>query len=166
MVGRLGIPVKDAIKSYIKLSEVFSDRKIIGTTTFKTSKLQEILKEIVRDATGNENTRMMDLSAGGSKSRTMVFAMSQHNLNAGIPRIFRSYQGISNQMPDCTIWGALCASTAYPELFKPIDIGEAYLKESFVDGGLGCSNPTAHVLAETKALFPGRRVSTVICIGA
>ncbi|KAG8684295.1 hypothetical protein FRC08_013772, partial [Ceratobasidium sp. 394] len=41
MVGRLGIPVKDAIEHYIKLSEVFSDRKLIETTTFKSSKLQE-----------------------------------------------------------------------------------------------------------------------------
>ncbi|KAG8702980.1 hypothetical protein FRC08_003134 [Ceratobasidium sp. 394] len=109
---------------------------------------------------------MMDTSADGGRNRTMVFAMSQHNLNAGIPRIFRSYQGISNQMPDCTIWEVLCASTAHPELFKPIDIGEMFLKESFVDGGLGCSNPTAHVLVEAKALFPGRHVSTVVCIGA
>ncbi|KAG8744214.1 hypothetical protein FRC10_010576 [Ceratobasidium sp. 414] len=164
--GALGIPVKDAIDHYVKLVEVFSDRKRIGATAFKASKLQEVLKGIVRDAAGDEDVRMMDTSAGGEWCKTMVFAMSRHNINAGIPRIFRSYQGIVNQMPDCAIWEALCASTAHPELFKPIDIGEAHMKESFVDGGLGCTNPTAHVLVEAKALFPGRHVSTVICIGA
>ncbi|KAG9078088.1 hypothetical protein FS749_009953 [Ceratobasidium sp. UAMH 11750] len=166
MVGRLGIPVKDAIDHYVKLAAVFSDRKLIGTATFKASKLQEVLKGIIRDAVGDENVRMMDTSVDGERCRTMVFAMSRHNMNAGIPRIFRSYQVVANQMPDCAIWEALHASMAHPELFKPIDIGEAHLKESFVDGGLGCTNPTTHVLAEAKALFPGRHVSTVVCIGA
>ncbi|KAG9075385.1 hypothetical protein FS749_012961, partial [Ceratobasidium sp. UAMH 11750] len=166
MVGRLGIPVKDAINYYVKLAEVFLDRKRGRATAFKASKLQEVLKRIMRVAVGDENARMMDTSADGEQCRTMVFAMSRHNLNAGIPRIFRSYQVVANRMPDCAIWEALHASMAHPELFKPIDIGEAHLKESFVDGGLGCTNPTAHVLTEAKALFPGRHVSTVVCIGA
>jgi predicted acylesterase/phospholipase RssA len=96
----------------------------------------------------------------------MVFAMSRYNMNAGIPCIFRSYQGTANQMPDCAIWEVLCATMAHPELFKSIDIGEPPMRESFVDGGMGCSNPIAHALAEAKTLFPDRHVASVMSIGA
>lgn len=92
--------------------------------------------------------------------------MSKHNLSAGLPRAFRSYQASANQMPDCAIWEALCATTAHPDLFKSIDIGATPLKESFVDGGLGCSNPLPHILAEVKLTYPGRHVGCIISIGA
>jgi hypothetical protein len=87
-------------------------------------------------------------------------------MNLGLPRAFRSYEAPANQMPDCTIWEALCASTAHPDLFKSIDIGEGSIKESFVDGGLGCSNPLAHILSEVKLVYPGRHVGCIVSIGS
>jgi predicted acylesterase/phospholipase RssA len=95
----------------------------------------------------------------------MVFAMSKHNMNAGIPSIFRSYQVADNRLSGCTIWEVLCASMAHPELFKSIEIGKPPTSEWFVDGSLGCNNPIAHVLAEAKSLFPDRHVSSVTSIG-
>ncbi|QRW09969.1 kinesin light chain [Ceratobasidium sp. AG-Ba] len=165
MVGRLGMSIQRAIECYVKLAEVFSERKRIGTTTYKTTKLQVALKGMVRDVTGDENTRMMDTEES-DECRTMVFAMSAHNMNAGLPCIFRSYQGVSNQMPDSPIWKVLSATMAQPEMFKSVDIGPDYLRQSFVDGGLGCNNPTAHVLAEVKAIMPSRDLSSVVCIGS
>lgn len=96
----------------------------------------------------------------------MVFAMSKHNMNAKVPTIFRSYQAPVNQAPDCAIWEALCATTAHPELFKSVEIGEPNMRESFVDGGLGCNNPIRHVLSEVKRLYPNRRVASILSIGA
>lgn len=92
--------------------------------------------------------------------------MSKHNMNAGLPTAFRSYQAPNNQMPDCSIWEALCATTAHPDLFKSIDIGDGAVKESFIDGGLGCSNPLAHILAEVKLMYPNRHIGCVVSIGA
>ncbi|QRV92256.1 kinesin light chain [Ceratobasidium sp. AG-Ba] len=166
MVGRLGISIQQAIEYYIKLADVFAERKLFGTTSFKTTKLQDALKSIVRDVTGDENTRMMDSTENAAKCRTMVFAMSADNLNATLPCTFRSYQGVSNQMPDCPVWQVLSATMAHPEMFKPTDIGLGHLRLSFVDGGLGCNNPTAHVLAEVKAILPSRDMSSLVCIGA
>jgi predicted acylesterase/phospholipase RssA len=97
---------------------------------------------------------------------SMVFAMSKHNMNAGIPSIFRSYRGVANQMPDCAIWEALSASMAHPELFKSVEIGDPPMRESFVDGGMGCNNPIAHALAEAKTLFADQHVASVMSIGA
>ncbi|QRV92253.1 kinesin light chain [Ceratobasidium sp. AG-Ba] len=166
MVGRLGVSVQQAIKQYVKLADVFAERKLFGTTSFKTTKLQDTLKSIVREVTGDENTRMMDSTEDASQCRTMVFAMSAHNLNANLPCIFRSYQGVSNQMPDCPIWQVLSATMAHPEMFKPTEIGPNHLRLSFLDGGLGCNNPTAHVLTEVKAVLPRRDMSSLVCIGA
>ncbi|QRW06357.1 kinesin light chain [Ceratobasidium sp. AG-Ba] len=166
MVGRLGMSIQQAIEHYVTLADVFAERKLIGTTAFKTTKLQDALKSIVRDVTGDENTRMMDSTENADRCRTMVFAMSAHNLNATLPCIFRSYQGVSNQMPDCPIWQVLSATMAHPEMFKPAQIGPEHLRLSFVDGGLGCNNPTAHVLAEVKAILPSRDMSSLVCIGA
>jgi hypothetical protein len=92
--------------------------------------------------------------------------MSKHNMNAGIPVVFRSYRGPANQGPDCMIWQALCATMAHPDLFKSFPIGDPPLQELFVDAGLGCNNPLAHVLSEVKAMYPKRHVASVISIGA
>ncbi|QRV95706.1 kinesin light chain [Ceratobasidium sp. AG-Ba] len=165
LVGRLGLPVKQAMTEYAKMAEVFSEQKLIGTTTYSTTKLQKTIKSIVKYATGDENTGMMDDSAQGNKCQVMVFAMSKHNMNASVPVVFRSYEGCANQMLDCPIWQVLSATMAYPGMFKPVEIGPDHLSQTFIDGGLGCNNPTAHVLAEAKSIMPGRYVSSVTCIG-
>jgi hypothetical protein len=95
----------------------------------------------------------------------MVFAMSKDNMNAGIPTIFRSYQAPANQMNDCTIWETLRATTAHPDMFKSIEIGDRNLRESFVASAMGCANPIEHVLAEAKLVYPNRRVACIVSIG-
>jgi hypothetical protein len=95
----------------------------------------------------------------------MVFAMSKDNMNTGIPTIFRSYQAPANQIADCAIWEALRATTAHPEMFKSIDIGEPGRRESFVASAMGCANPIEHVLAEAKLVYPNRRVACIVSIG-
>jgi predicted acylesterase/phospholipase RssA len=96
----------------------------------------------------------------------MVFAMSKHNMNAGIPTIFRSYRARANQTLDCTIWEALCASTAHPGHFKSIEIGDPLMRESFVAGAMGCNNPIVHALEEIKSVCPDQHVACIVSIGA
>ncbi|KAG9089644.1 hypothetical protein FS749_001177 [Ceratobasidium sp. UAMH 11750] len=168
MVGRLRVPVEQAIPYYQRLSEVFPKKRPIAGDLgrFRMRKLQEIIKGIVREVTGDENTKMVDTRPDASECRTMVFAMSQHNLNATRPCVFRSYEVVANRMADCAIWEAACASMAHPEAFKSIDIQDGPLCQTFVGGALGCSNPIEHVLAEAKSLFPDRHVSSITSIGA
>ena len=96
----------------------------------------------------------------------IIFAMSKHNISAALPSMFRSYRVVANRRPDCTILDALCATMAHPNLFKDIEIKEGALRQSFISGDLGCSNPMAHVLAEVKRVYPGRHVSCILSIGA
>ncbi|KAG8683793.1 hypothetical protein FRC08_014074, partial [Ceratobasidium sp. 394] len=92
LVGRLGMTTEQATEALARLSrEVFSDGKVFGPTAFKASKMEKTLKDIVREKTGNENEPMLDQRVSSRKCNTMVFAMSKHNMNSGIPTIFRSY---------------------------------------------------------------------------
>ncbi|QRV88528.1 patatin-like phospholipase protein [Ceratobasidium sp. AG-Ba] len=168
LVGRLRVPVRQAIKYYQRLADVFSKKRPIGGDegAFKINKLATVMKAIVRDATGDEDTAMLDTRIDASRSKTMVFAMSKHNVNAAVPAIFRSYQGAKNQLDDCAIWEAVCASMAHPELFRSFDVGRGPLRQSYVGGTLGCGNPIEHVLVEAKALFPDRYLSSIVSIGA
>ncbi|KAG8722600.1 hypothetical protein FRC09_005999 [Ceratobasidium sp. 395] len=192
MLVLLGLDIDQAIAAYSKLVEsVFSENKLVsmsGSGTFKASKLEEELKKMVQEATGDENTMMMEtqhneddckvyvvpliaryalkIHAEAPRCR-MVFAMSKHNMNGSTPRIFRSYQGPSNQMPNCPIWQVLRATMAHPELFKSFEIGDrSMITESLVGGDVACSNPTPHVLAEFGALYPELCVASIVCIGA
>ncbi|KAG9088863.1 hypothetical protein FRC06_001810 [Ceratobasidium sp. 370] len=166
MVGRLGMTTGQAMLSLARLAnEVFSDKKTIGEGTFKASKMERALKDIIREATGNENEPMLDERASSGGCKTMVFAMSKHNMNAGIPTIFRSYRARANQGPNTAIWEALRAATAHPEMFKSMEIEDRGIRGSFVDAAMGCSNPIEHVLAEAKHLYPSRRVACILSIG-
>ncbi|KAG8792030.1 hypothetical protein FRC12_007463 [Ceratobasidium sp. 428] len=166
LVGRLGMTTEQAVATFARLSnEVFSDEKLIGTPVFKASKLQKTLKDIVRERTGNEDEQMLKEDTSSKKCRVMVFTMSKHNMNSGTPTIIRSYPTSVNPGPDCTIWQALRAATAHPEMFKPMEIAEQGIPGSFVDAAMGCGNPIEHVLAEAKRMYPNRRVATIVSIG-
>ncbi|KEP45608.1 kinesin light chain, partial [Rhizoctonia solani 123E] len=166
MIGRLRMSVSKATEEYAKLMKsVFSDKKALrGSGTYKGTKLQQALQSMIEEATGNKN-EMMRLS-GADGCKTMVFAMSKHNMNAALPVIFRSYKATTNPGPSCTIWEALYATMAHPDLFKSIEIGDSAVRQSFVGGELGCGNPISHVLAEVKRIYPGRYVSCILSLGA
>ncbi|KAG9097414.1 hypothetical protein FRC06_007578 [Ceratobasidium sp. 370] len=70
MLGRLRMPIEVAIDLYQRISEVFSGSKHIGTTAFSTIKLIAALKDIVRQATGDEDTRMVDTQPDAEECRT------------------------------------------------------------------------------------------------
>ena len=55
------MPIEKAIVEYAKLvKEVFKEKKRTGTTMYKATKLQEALKTMVREATGDEGEMMKD----------------------------------------------------------------------------------------------------------
>ncbi|EUC61085.1 kinesin light chain, partial [Rhizoctonia solani AG-3 Rhs1AP] len=166
MLGRLRMPIDKAILEYAKLvKDVFRETKIIGPTMYKGTKLQDALKAMVREATGNEEETVNEDTEHIS-CKTAIFAMSRHNLNAGLPVLFRSYAVATNPGPRSTIWQALYATMAHPDLFKGIEIVDSSVSQSFVGGELGCSNPIAHVLSEVKRVYPDRQVACIISIGA
>ncbi|CAE6432310.1 unnamed protein product, partial [Rhizoctonia solani] len=166
MLGRLQMPIDKAISEYVKFVEdAFREKKRSGPTMYKRTKLQEALKALVRETTGNE-AEMMRKGQAVNECKTVVFAMARHNLNAGLPVMFRSYAVPTNPGPECTISNALYATMAHPDLFKSIDIVHSGVSQSYVSGEIGCSNPLTHVLTEIKRVYPDRHVACIVSIGA
>ncbi|KAG9079377.1 hypothetical protein FS749_008570, partial [Ceratobasidium sp. UAMH 11750] len=169
MLGRLRMSVDQAIACYTILSErIFSETKHVWQDgRFKTSSLERVIKQIVHDNTEScdEDARMLDVRPDGTACRVFVCAMSAENMTARMPCRFRTYNGYQNQMPNCKIWEAARATSAAPTFFKQIAIEDMGTTTTFVDGGVGCNNPTAQILAEAKLVFPDRYISCVISIG-
>lgn len=71
LVGRLGMTTEKVVETFTRLSkEVFSDARMIGTPTFKASKMEKTLKDIVREKTGNEDELMVEESTDLKKCKT------------------------------------------------------------------------------------------------
>ncbi|QRW08184.1 kinesin light chain [Ceratobasidium sp. AG-Ba] len=166
LTGRLGMKTEEAMTCFAKLSsEVFSDKNLVGKPAFKALKMEKALKDILCSQTGQVDEPMLDMRITSKKPKTMVFAMSKYSPSGSVPTIFRSYQS-DNPGPNCTIWQALRAATAHPEMFKAMEIEDASgIRESFVDAAMGCSNPIEHVLKEAKRLYPNRQLASIISIG-
>lgn len=73
MLGRLRMSVDNAIEHYDVLAKkVFSDgKKYIGYGKFKATALENFIKGIVKDETGNPDSKMIDPSSDG-QCRTFV----------------------------------------------------------------------------------------------
>jgi predicted acylesterase/phospholipase RssA len=83
-------------------------------------------------------------------------------MNANVPVLFRTYQS-REPHSNCTIWEAARATSAAPTFFERIEIGR---KQPFIDGGLGCNNPSQLVLNEAKAQFgTTRHIGCLVSIG-
>ncbi|KAI0269331.1 acyl transferase/acyl hydrolase/lysophospholipase [Gloeopeniophorella convolvens] len=165
MLGRMRMSVDEAIVCYGGLSEkVFSDVKHgLHEGKFKASKLEEAIKKIVKQMTGDAESMMLDPNPAACK--TFVCAMDAHNMNAGIPVLFRTYQPPKESPIPCTIWEAGRATSAAPTFFKRIEIGAENMKQPYIDGGMGRNNPAKVMLEEAELVFPGRRVGCIVSIG-
>ncbi|KAH7333799.1 hypothetical protein B0J17DRAFT_674129 [Rhizoctonia solani] len=174
LLGRLHMSIDDAIASYIHLMKtVFSERKCTikrDTGKFKSTVLEKELKEMILRAVGNENERMVEeVQADGEvQCKVVVYAMSAYNLTSSFPVTFRSYSSSIAAPTTCTIWEALRATTSHPQLFKSVevDVEGTGLREIFVHGGLGCSNPTPRLLEEARKEYSTRVVSSIVSIGS
>lgn len=82
-------------------------------------------------------------------------------------RLLRSYPGYSSaDYPNVTIWEAARATSAAPTFFKSLKMGPPGIQEEFIDGGMGCNNPTTQLLQEAGRVFgANRRVACVVSIG-
>lgn len=66
MLGRLRMDVDTAIKHYDELAKVvFSDLKILGDGKFKESKLEGSIKSVVKSATGDEESPLLEGDEAG-----------------------------------------------------------------------------------------------------
>ncbi|KAJ7667317.1 acyl transferase/acyl hydrolase/lysophospholipase [Mycena rosella] len=154
MLGRRQMSIADVLSVYETLRP---QSKWGRGELFKASKFEKILQEIF----GQD--MMKDVHADACK--TFVCAQNEMNLNAGIPELFRSYNTPEEPASDCMIWEAARATTAMPDLFKPVEINLSGRKQRYSGGCLGHNNPTSLVLAEARTLYSSNALVLVASIG-
>ncbi|KAJ7601347.1 acyl transferase/acyl hydrolase/lysophospholipase [Mycena rosella] len=155
MLGRLRMSIADVLSLYEKLRP---QTKRGGGELFKASKFEDVLRDIFREE------MMEDVRADACK--TFVCARNEMNLNAGIPELFRSYATREDPVSSCMIWEAARATTATPDLFKPVEIDVGGRKQRYCGGCLDHNNPTSLVLVEAQGLHESRPVVLVVSIGS
>ncbi|KDQ50113.1 hypothetical protein JAAARDRAFT_142522, partial [Jaapia argillacea MUCL 33604] len=167
MLGPLRMSVRDAITTYGQMSEeVFSEKKWKGKdSTFKASKLEDFIKRIAATKLGNPDARMLELG-NDDCCKMFICAMPAHSINSAIPRLFCTYQVPKGSTFNCMVWEAARATSAAPNIFKPITIGDSFMQELFIGGSTGCNNPIRQVLQEADLIFPSKHVACVLSIGA
>ncbi|KAG6884962.1 hypothetical protein C0993_007003 [Termitomyces sp. T159_Od127] len=163
MLGRLRMPIELAIENYVLFSrEVFSNvKKWSRGEKLKATVLESGIRGIVQSTGFLEDIMMQE---DDPLCKSFVVALPSANLT---PRIFRTYQVEANQGYDCTVVQAACATTAVPNLFKPVSITSGGISETFVGASFGYSNPTKFVLEEAGLAFGlSQPVACLVSIGA
>jgi len=167
MLGRLRMGVQDAINCYLKLcKEVFESSAFNqtihflpgGLSVFSASKLELILRDIIREKTASPN--MLD-PLGSEGCKTFVVASELGNRTG--PVLLRTYnKGKSDLNPIiCNIWEAARATSAAPYFFAPIIIDN----KKYIDGGLGFCNPSHVILEEAYKVWGDRQIGCLVSIG-
>ena len=73
MLGRLRMSVDDAIKCYEDLSQkIFSDMKWLGDGKYKATRLQNVVKDIVKEKVGDPEAPLFDDGTRGRVCKTCV----------------------------------------------------------------------------------------------
>ena len=73
MLGRLRMSVDDAIKCYENLSKkIFSDMKWVGDGKYKATRLQNAIKDIVKEKVGDTEAPLFDDGSRGRVCKTCV----------------------------------------------------------------------------------------------
>lgn len=73
MLGRLRMPIEDAIEAYAKLSEgIFSQKKYFGDGQYSATRLEAAMTEIVERHTGDTGPGILDPRTGDNLCRTYV----------------------------------------------------------------------------------------------
>ncbi|KAI4194978.1 MAG: hypothetical protein LQ350_007464 [Teloschistes chrysophthalmus] len=113
---------------------------------FDPQALEKAIKTIVEQRIGDQDALLQD-PAG---CNTFVCAYESKALG-GSPMLLRTYPTGSAPV-SCTIWEAARATSAAPTFFPPIRFG-SQMGGDFIDGGVGCNNPTKVLVKEAKFYY-------------
>ena len=115
MLGRLGMSVENAIRCYGTLSgTVFSDvKQPWGDGRFKASQLEKVIKEIVKEQTGQENERMMGTSPHDRGCKTWAVYHHSSSYKAERIQLCPCHFGTEHDRPNPSLLPHLSGPKAY-----------------------------------------------------
>ncbi|KFY22519.1 hypothetical protein V493_06531 [Pseudogymnoascus sp. VKM F-4281 (FW-2241)] len=168
MLGRLRMTISECIEAYMELSKaIFTPKRswsspirgveyLNGDGKFDSLFLEKEIKNQIRKSKLGEGDDQILLQDPGSPCKVCVFALRESNSKLAI---FRSYDYLyagQTLFWACKVWEACRATSAAPTFFDPVQLGP--FKQSFIDGGLGYSNPIFKVYDEAQNIWPDRTI--------
>lgn len=160
----------DALKAYDQFAgRIFSEKnrkKNPGqrwTQMYKATELRNTIQQLVAEQIDEE--LMRDSRKLEERGRSFVCSkpVGEHRRTVR----FRSYDIDNDLYKHLKIWEAARATTAAPMYFKPMTItNDVAETEDFVDGAIGCNNPTEILLEEADLLYgKQRKLGCVVSLG-
>jgi predicted acylesterase/phospholipase RssA len=73
---------------------------------------------------------------------------------------------MKDQGINCPIWQAARATLALPDLFPPIEISQADVKQVYIGGAIGSSNPSNELIREFELQWKDEKIASLISMGA
>ncbi|KAH8797145.1 hypothetical protein DL96DRAFT_1825393 [Flagelloscypha sp. PMI_526] len=169
MLGHFGIGVTDAIHEYRKILEAVHQHPDAASWSKdeRSQKFEDVLKAFVASKTCSNNGNQPLANPKDENPRCKVFVTAMHALNLQHPIFLRSYRSrIDADPPKCTVVEAIRATTAMPDLFRPVTLGPPHRQiDYFSPACHGFNNPIDQVRQEAKAAFPGSAISCIISLG-
>ena len=150
-----------------KFPTIFADRLTWGLRFAPTpeqcsSSLKEAVEELISIAGLPDEESFYP---EGTEGACRIFVTTMHTNNLRMPVRLRSYDSRMNSaMRCCKIWEAARATTASLDRFSPIQIGP--MGVSYVDAGLGFSNPAKEAFDEAARIWHLPHIGCIVSIGA
>lgn len=170
MLGRLRMPVNNAIEKYKDLAEqVFGEetRSLQGrpdpcatpsVPRYSAQKLEAAVRKFAKDE------KLADPAAEPT-CRVAVVAVMKIAIGKS-PDLMRTY---TTDVPtyDCTVIDAARATCAATLFFPPAMVQiKPHLRVTYLDGSLGYSNPTGLAVEEAEHIWgPDRKIGCIVSIG-
>ncbi|OIW35316.1 hypothetical protein CONLIGDRAFT_53333 [Coniochaeta ligniaria NRRL 30616] len=168
LLGRLRMTTQEALDAYDDVAETLfsrSNRKYLAKSQFKSTTLEDVVKEIVAQRSSSDLLKYQDKDE--QKGKAFVCAIDEKELGA-IHRL-RTYNidGTSDEgLKDCKVWEAARATTAAPLNFKPMTIQRDSDKTTYIDAALGYNNPVEQLLEEAGNIFHSKRtLGAIVSLG-
>ncbi|KAH8829846.1 acyl transferase/acyl hydrolase/lysophospholipase [Flagelloscypha sp. PMI_526] len=163
LLGPLGLSMDQARDTYLRvIRRAFSPDNRLPNGLFDPVPLEDLLQNIVHEALGDKNARMIDPSRN---DKCKAFVCLSSVANVAHPRILRTYRTRNNPSPNCCIWEAIRATLASPGLLASYEIKNQLPGETMVGGSFRWNNPAAIVLKEAHQEFSQRPLSCLVNLG-
>ncbi|OHF00497.1 ankyrin repeat protein [Colletotrichum orchidophilum] len=172
MLGCLRMTVEECEEAYIRLAKtIFKPKRwkyncfsrsvdfFSASERYDSSKLESVVKEIIKARTGSEKTPLSNFTED-AVGKVFVTTVQTDDNELLLLRSYETRQEMDKHSKQFQLWEALRATSAATTYFKEYRRGNA----GYLDGALKSNNPIFQVRQEARDLWPDRE-AFLISIG-